>query len=169
MKSKIIKEVVESISRIPEKIYDDFINEITNCSRIFVWGLGRSGMVGRAFAMRLRHLGREGFFIGGLCPPIDKNDLLIVISRTGKPRMLLPPVEAASRVNARTICITAGRNPLTRLCKKSFILRIPDSIQFGGSLFEQTVLIFLDEVVEGYRSKEEISFDEMEKNHANWE
>lgn len=169
MKSKIIKEIVESIKKIPQTVYDEFITEIRNCSRIFVWGLGRSGMVGRAFVMRLRHLGREGFFIGGLCPPIDKDDLLIVISRKGTAKMLLPPVEAASRTKARTICITTTRSPLTRLCKKSFLFKMADSIQFGGSLFEQTVFIFLDEVVEIYRRKEGIPFEEMEKNHANWE
>ena len=77
--------------------------------------------------------------------------------------------EAAKKAKACTLCITAEKNHLTQLCKKSFILNIPSSIQFGGCLFEQTVFIFFDEVVERYRKKEGISFMDMEKNHANWE
>jgi len=169
MKNSILKEIIESIEKIPEETYNDFINEIKSHSRIFVWGLGRSGMVGKAFAMRLRHLGKESFFIGEVCPPIDTNDLLIIVSKTGKPGMLLPPIKAAKKTKACTLCITAEKNHLTQLCKKSFILNIPNSIQFGGCLFEQTVFIFFDEVVERYRKKEGISFMDMEKNHANWE
>ncbi|HPP66994.1 MAG TPA: SIS domain-containing protein [bacterium] len=169
MKSKIIKEVVEAINDIPESLSDGIINEIRNSSKIFIWGLGRSGIMGRAFAIRLRHLGKEAFFIGEVCPPITKNDLLIVISKTGKSKMLFPPVKAALKTKAMTICITTTKNSLAGLCKKSLILHIPRSGQFGGSLFEQCILIFFDEIVEKYRNRYGVSFKEMAKNHANWE
>ncbi len=169
MKSKIIKEISEAISNIDEDFADRLIAEIEKSSRIFLWGLGRSGMMARAFAMRLRHLGLESYFIAGLCPPVRKGDLLITISKTGRSKMLLVPVEAAKKSKARTICITATETHLSKICDKSFIFRMPDSVQFGGSLFEQTVLVFLDEVVERYRKQLGISFRMMEKNHANWE
>ncbi|MCX7704998.1 MAG: SIS domain-containing protein [bacterium] len=169
MKSKIVKEIEQTIKNIPERSIDEIIDEIRNCSRVFLWGLGRSGMMARAFAMRLRHLGLESYFIAGLCPPVRKNDLMIVVSRTGASRMLFPPVEAAKSSKAKTICVTASTNDLTKICDRCYILKLPESSQFGGSLFEQTVLIFFDEIVESYRKKMGITFEQMERNHANWE
>ncbi|MCM8814860.1 MAG: SIS domain-containing protein [Candidatus Omnitrophica bacterium] len=169
MKSKIIKEISIAIKAIPDGYVKQLIDEIKNSSRVFLWGLGRSGMMARAFAMRLRHLELESYFIAGLCPPVRKGDLLIVVSKTGRSKMLLPPVEAAIKSKAKTLCITTTNNKISRICNKSLILKLPESIQFGGSLFEQTVLIFFDEIVEKYRQKMGISFERMKRNHANWE
>lgn len=169
MKCEIIKEIEIAIRKIPEKFSREIIEEITSCSKVFLWGLGRSGMMARAFAMRLRHLGLESYFIAGLCPPVKKGDLLIVVSKTGRSKMLFPPVEAAISSKAKTICITATKNRLSEICDKSLIIKLPKSIQFGGSLFEQTVLIFFDQTIEHCRKKLGITFAQMEKNHTNWE
>ncbi len=169
MNSKIIKEIAQATKNIPEHYIDEIIKLLDTSDRIFVWGLGRSGMMARAFAMRLRHLGRESYFIGGLCPTMQNKDLLIVISKTGRSKMLWVPVEAAKKSKTTTIYLTATKNPLTKLCDRSFYFNLPESSQFGGSLFEQTMLIFLDELVERYRQTHGISFTKMEKNHASWE
>ncbi|HOK80754.1 MAG TPA: SIS domain-containing protein [bacterium] len=169
MKTNIIKEISQALKNIPENYIDEIIKLIDDSERIFLWGLGRSGMMARAFAMRLRHLGRESYFIGGLCPTMQSKDILIVISKTGRSKMLLTPIEAAKKSKTKIIYLTATRNPLTGICDRSFYFNLPESIQFGGSLFEQTMLIFLDQLVESYRQSHGISFKEMEKNHANWE
>lgn len=169
MESKIINEIEQAIKNIPENFIDEIICEIKSFKRIFLWGLGRSGMMARAFAMRLRHLGLESYFISELCPPIKKRDLLIIISKTGKSTMIFPPVMAAISSKARIICITATRNKLSRICDKCYLFKLPKSNQFGGSLFEQITLIFFDELVEKYRKHMGITFEQMKKNHANWE
>ncbi|MGC9066495.1 MAG: SIS domain-containing protein [Candidatus Ratteibacteria bacterium] len=169
MKIRIMKEIAQALKNIPENYVDEIIKLLDNSERIFVWGLGRSGMMARAFAMRLRHLGRESYFIGGLCPVMQSKDILIVISKTGRSKMLLAPVEAAKKSKTKILCLTATKNSLTKICDKSFYFNLPESIQFGGSLFEQTMLIFLDQLIEIYRQSHGISFKEMEENHANWE
>jgi len=169
MKSKITDEILQVINRIPETYFNQIYFDLKKCSRIFVWGLGRSGLVARAFAMRLRHLGRESYFVGEICPAISKNDVLIVISKTGNKSMLLYPIESAKKSGAKIISITSGKNKLAKISDKLLVLPLCDSIQFGGSLFEQTTLIFLDEFVEFYRRKEKIPFEQMQKNHVDWE
>ncbi len=169
MESRIIKEIQKAVEGIDEKVLDLLIDEIKKSSRVFLWGLGRSGMMAKAFAMRLRHLGLESYFIGELCPAFRKKDLLIVVSKTAKSRMLFVPVEVAKKSKTRTICITASKNRLEKICNRTFILKLPESIQFGGSLFEQTVFIFFDELVDRYRRNNRISFQKMERNHVTWE
>ncbi len=94
---------------------------------------------------------------------------MIVVSKTAKSRMLFVPVEVAKKSKTRTICITASKNRLEKICNRTFILKLPESIQFGGSLFEQTVFIFFDELVDRYRRNNRISFQKMERNHVTWE
>lgn len=169
MKSEIIKEIQQALEKIDERFIEELVCEIADASRIFLWGLGRSGMMAKAFAMRLSHLGKESYFVGELCPPLRKKDLLIIASKTGRPKMLIPPIEAAKKSKARTLYITGTKNPLIKVCDRSFVFNLPSSSQFGGSLFEQTLFVFFDEIVERYRKKFKISFEMMEKNHANWE
>ena len=57
MSSKI-KEMGESLS---DQQVSSFINEILGADRIYVMGAGRSGLVAKAFAMRLMHLGLKSY------------------------------------------------------------------------------------------------------------
>jgi 6-phospho-3-hexuloisomerase len=52
--------------------------------RIFTVGMGRSGFVARAFALRLMNLGFNVYFLGEtITPAAEKGDLLVAISGTG--------------------------------------------------------------------------------------
>src|SRR3990170_987611 len=60
------------------------VKMIASAKRVFVYGVGRSGLVARAFAMRLTQLGLDTFFIGETITPIVKmGDLVIIVSSTG--------------------------------------------------------------------------------------
>ncbi|KPJ68548.1 MAG: 6-phospho 3-hexuloisomerase, partial [Syntrophobacter sp. DG_60] len=65
--------------------FKKFIEIIINSPRIYVVGAGRSGMVARAFAMRLVHLGRKVFVVGEtVTPALRKEDTLLAVSGSGK-------------------------------------------------------------------------------------
>ena len=52
--------------------------------RVFVAGAGRSGLVVRAFAMRLMHLGLDGHMVGDMTTPaLGEGDLLVVSAGPG--------------------------------------------------------------------------------------
>ena len=68
-----MRTMTEEISRRIEEISDDDINSFTSAiltaDRIYVAGAGRSGLIARAFAMRLMHIGLESFVVGETVTP----------------------------------------------------------------------------------------------------
>ena len=78
-----IKHIDEQISQMLEEIEEEKIEEIINyffqANNIFVYGAGRSGLVGKAFAIRLVHLGFPTFVIGEtITKPVKKGDLVVI-------------------------------------------------------------------------------------------
>ena len=67
------KEILERIGEITDHISEkecvEFINTIKSSPRIYVVGAGRSGLVAKAFAMRLVHLGIKVFVVGETVTP----------------------------------------------------------------------------------------------------
>jgi len=170
MESVVTKEVAAALKKIPRTIPDTICAELFRAKRVFVWGIGRSGMIGKMFAIRLRHLGIESWFVDEpICPPFAKNDLLFVFSKTGKKKMLMQPVAVAKREKMRIVGISSPDTPLLKRVHVPLPVPLSSSKQFGGSLFEQCLFLTLETCVERYRSMRRISFNAMERNHANWE
>ncbi|MEM0320045.1 MAG: SIS domain-containing protein, partial [Candidatus Nezhaarchaeales archaeon] len=66
---------------------------------ILIVGAGRSGLIGRAFAMRLMHLGFRTYVVGEtITPAIGPNDVLIAISGSGSTAIVVTAAEAAKKV-----------------------------------------------------------------------
>ena len=71
---------------ISDKDVEKFISELLNAKRIYVMGAGRSGLVAKAFAMRLMHLGLQAFVVGEtITPSMSKGDIMVIFS--GGPRL----------------------------------------------------------------------------------
>ena len=62
--TKVIEELSDSIKLISEKESESLVNEILKAKKIFVTGAGRSGLMGKAFAMRMMHMGFDAHVIG---------------------------------------------------------------------------------------------------------
>ncbi|MEM4933456.1 MAG: 6-phospho-3-hexuloisomerase [Desulfurococcaceae archaeon] len=157
--------------------------------RVFVVGAGRSGLVARAFAMRLMHLGFYVYVMGEtIMPPLDPGDVLIAVSGSGRTKTVVAVAEAAKAVGARIIALTSyPDSPLARLA--DIIVRIPGRTKLAleedylirqvrgiheplaplGTLFEVTTLVFLDGVVVELMYKLGITEEEMKERHANIE
>ncbi|MCM8777990.1 MAG: SIS domain-containing protein [Candidatus Omnitrophica bacterium] len=171
MEDKILKEITEAVEKIGEKEYKLLISTLKKAKRVFVAGKGRSGFIGRCFAIRLRHLGVEGYVAEEtICPPIKKGDLLIAISSSGNKKTILELIETAKKLGAKVLAITLEKNsPLKEISDYTILIDAKKSIQFGGSLFEQATLIFLDIFVEKFRKYKGISHRDMKKRHTNLE
>ena len=82
---KIITIVQKAVEGVAEEDTNQVIERVCQASSIFVFGAGRSGLVGKAFAMRLVHLGKTVHFVGdSTVPAITHQDVLVVISGSGK-------------------------------------------------------------------------------------
>ncbi len=61
-----------------ELFIDSLINVYKSERKVLVVGAGRSGLVGRAFAMRLMHLGFRSYVLGEtITPSVGEGDLVV--------------------------------------------------------------------------------------------
>lgn len=168
----VINEIEEVLSRInEEKEFKKLQELILKSRKIFVYGIGRSGLIGKCFCMRLFHLGFNSFFVGEtITPKFTKDDLIIFISATGEKSTLLEIGKICKKENGRILTITGNKE--SKLAKISdYIVFIPlkKSKQFGNSLFEQVSFLFLETFIQFFIEKNRIDFNEMEKRHTNLE
>ena len=137
--------------------------------KIFVVGMGRSGFVGRAFALRLMNLGFNVYFLGEtITPAAGKEDLIIAISGSGTTKFALTASSTAKEIGAKVVAITSyPQSPLGDLA--DVIVSIGGRTKLGwpkeeeylvrqllgereilsplGSIFENNCMVFLDSLV----------------------
>ena len=104
----VLAEIRTVFAAMPVGTMDTLTTELLGAGRIFVYGVGRNGLVLQAFAMRLMHLGLDGHFVGQLnAPPAAPGDIVLVAMALGS----LPTADAvlasAKAAGARTLVITA--------------------------------------------------------------
>ncbi len=148
----IYSELTEIAERVPREEADALARAVKKAKRVFVSGMGRSGLMCRAFAMRLMQLGVTVHIVGETTTPsIKRGDLLIVGSRFGRSGTLRHHVKIAHEEGARVAVVTMDKK--TPLAKQAdLIATIPveeggPSKQPMGTLFEQSLLVYLDSVV----------------------
>jgi len=108
---EIIDKIAESSEQIdPEKVRV-LVQELAKAPSVFVHGVGRSGLVGRAFAMRLMHLGLRVYVVGDTTTPaIQPGDALVTITGSGETPAVRVVAEEAKRRGAKILTITATPN-----------------------------------------------------------
>jgi 6-phospho-3-hexuloisomerase len=184
--NKMIKEVLD---KLDEKQVNEFLDKLIHSRNIFVSGAGRSGLVGRAFAMRLMHLGFNVYVVGEtITPPVKPGDLLIAISGSGKTSATLTTVKTAKKLRTTVIAITSfGDSPIAKLADCTVVIRgremkgkKPDYISGQltgahepltplGGLFELSTMVFLDAVIAKLMRLYEEGESDLRKRHANIE
>lgn len=157
----------------------DIIPFIQNADRIFIVGAGRTGLALKAAAMRLMHLGFTVFVAGETTTPaIRNNDLLIAGSGSGTTGTIVKAAEKAVAVGAKVITIsTSVTSPLAKLSDHVAILPAAQkqdhgatiSRQYAGSLFEQSVLLLTDAIIQTLWQMDGTPAEELWQRHANLE
>lgn len=157
----------------------DLIPFIQNAERIFITGAGRTGLALKAAAMRLMHLGFTVFVVGETTTPaIRKNDLLIAGSGSGTTSSIVKAAEKAVSAGAEVVSIsTTTDSPLGKLSSHVAILPAAQkqdhggsiSKQYAGSLFEQSVLLVTDALIQTLWKLDGTPAEELWKRHANLE
>jgi len=187
-----VNEIIEGIQKAmktlaPEKVEKmiDFLIKAKD-RKILVLGAGRSGLVGRAFAMRLMHLGFNVYVVGEtIAPALEKNDVLFAISGSGTTTLIVASAEIAKRVGAKVVAITSYiDSPLGRLADHAVILKgrtkvarkkdyfsrqilgVHEPLAPLGTLFEASCMIFLDGVIVELMHRVGKTESEMKLRHA---
>ncbi|MHC4958035.1 MAG: 6-phospho-3-hexuloisomerase [Planctomycetota bacterium] len=170
---EILKDLKAVLGAVRADRTDAFLDAIVDARRVFMYGLGRSGLVARAFGMRLVHLGRDATIVGDTTTPaIGADDLLVVCSRTGLSPILRHAVDLAHKKGARAVAVVGNADtPLERAT--DLVVRLPHETagnaagQPMGSLFEQALLLYLDATVTRLMQRLGITGEEMQEIHSN--
>ncbi len=132
-----MKLMATRINAIADHISDDevshFIKELLDAKRIYVMGAGRSGLVAKAFAMRLMHLGMISYVVGEtITPALQTGDLIVVLSGSGKTRTIVEIVQTAKEIGGRISLVTSNPDsPIGKISNSIVIIEnyrdnIPD-------------------------------------------
>jgi len=172
-----------------EKLIDILIYAQAAKHSIFVVGAGRSGLVARAFAMRLMHLGFQVYVIGEtITPAAGKGDVLLAISGSGSTGIVVNVAQAAKKVGCTIVAITSHvDSPLGQLA--DHIVYIPGRTKVSettdyfsrqvlglheplaplGSLFEIAATIFLESLVGELMKRLGKTEEDLRSRHATLE
>jgi len=175
-----------------EKV-EKFIQSIldSKTKKIFVVGQGRSGFVGRSFALRLMNMGLTVYFLGEtITPAAGKDDLIIAISGSGTTKITLTASSTAKEIGAQVVAVTSypesplgsladltvpigGRTKLGWPQEKDYLVRQilgeSETLSPLGSIFENNCMVFLDSMVVELMHRLGKSEDELRKLHATLE
>ena len=184
----LIDSVRESLARVDLDQVEKMVTEmlVSTNRRILVVGAGRSGLIGRAFAMRLMHLGFQVYVMGEtITPSIGRGDLVIALSGSGTTKIVVTAVEIGKTVGAKIIAITSYvDSALAKLADDVVLVkgrtRVADEKDYFlrqlmgehelmaqlGTVFEISLMTFLDGVVVELMRRLGLTESELKKRHA---
>ncbi|MEM1820921.1 MAG: 6-phospho-3-hexuloisomerase, partial [Thermofilaceae archaeon] len=158
-------------------------------AKVLIVGAGRSGLVGKAFAMRLMHLGFNVYVLGEtITPAVSKGDLVIAISGSGTTQIVVSVAEAAKTMGAYVLAVTSfPDSPLAKV--SDHVVRIPGRTKVSkevdyfarqvlgiyeplaplGTLFEDAAMVFFDGVVVALMRALGVNEEYLMARHANIE
>ncbi len=158
----VLAELKGVLGQVDEAAVATLEQRVLAARRVYVAGAGRSGLVMRAFGMRLMHAGLAVHVVGdATTPSIGAGDLLVIGSGSGETGSLQGMARKARELGADLALLTivpqstigqlAGtvvelRAPSPKAAEPAGGAPRPRSIQVMGSLFEQSLLLLLDAV-----------------------
>jgi 6-phospho-3-hexuloisomerase len=172
--TELIKNTVTNLTdEINSEGITPFAGKVASARRIFLIGSGRTGLITQAFGMRLAQLGLPVYIVGHpTTPALEKDDLLILFSGSGKTESLIAAARKASGIGAETFLVTQNTNsPLGELVPQHLIIPSPqqDTKVLNGTLFELSLLIIMDTVVNQIMELSGQSYDDLSIRHSNLE
>jgi len=187
MASKI-RAIANTIS---DEDVEKLLAELLKAKRIYVIGAGRSGLVAKAFAMRLMHLGLQAYVVGEtITPALNTGDVMVIFSGSGRTKTVADIAETAKDLGAHLCLITSNKE--SRIGKISDCIVIiehqrdeveDDALEFEirqmmgdhksfaplGTLFETASMIFGDAVISRLMEITKTDENALKNRHTNIE
>lgn len=189
----LVKFLEASINLISDSELDSLANLLESVYRegrkVFVVGVGRSGLVGKAFAMRLMHLGFSAYVVGEtITPSARAGDVLIAISGSGRSAAVVATAEVAKSLGVKVVALTSyPDSPLAKLADMVVIipgrtkvsqedrwevrqlLGLHEPLAPLGTQFELVSQVVLDSMISELMDRLGIDEEDMKEQHANVE
>ncbi len=178
------------IQSVEEGEIEEMISMLTEAgkNKILILGTGRSGFVGRAFALRLMHLGFNVYVSGEtITPSLSPEDVVIAISGSGVTRTVVAQAEVAKEIGSKVIAVTSHQDsPLAKYADRVVVVKgrskIDGEIDYErrqimgeydpaplGTMFELSAMVFMDCIIADLMRRLGKSEIDMRKRHANAE
>ena len=168
----LLDSIREAVCSVDEKKQNELIDSLLEAKTVFIYGSGRSGLVGQLFAVRLVQMGLDVHFVGDMTTPIiEKEDLTILVSNTGETMSAVQTANIARRIGSKVICVTGNRSSkLAHASNMVIELKCDNNPGYAplGTVFEDAVSIFFDSIVPCIMKKKGIDENDMRKRHAIW-
>lgn len=183
-----IRSIANSIS---DTDTENFIRMLLDAKRIYVVGAGRSGLVAKAFAMRLMHLGLQAYVIGEtITPALNRGDVMVIFSGSGKTKTVADLAETAREIGGKICLITSNADSRIGKIADSIVIiehhRDPvadDAAEFEirqmmgdhksfaplGTLFETASMVFADAVISRMMEITKTDESALKNRHTNIE
>ncbi len=175
-----LAEVRAVFTALTSTAADRLIEELSRARRIALYGVGREGLMMKAFAMRLFHLGLDAHVVGDMTtPPLASGDLLVVSAGPGEFSTVLALMGVAEESGARTVVVTAQPDGAAAT-RADVVVHLPaqtmaddlteePSVLPMGSVYETAQLIFFELVVIMLRERLGETTETMRARHTNLE
>jgi len=189
---RLMASKIRSIANgISDQATEKFIRELLNAKRVYVIGAGRSGLVAKAFAMRLMHLGLQAYVVGEtITPALNRGDVIVIFSGSGRTNTVADLAETAKQIGGRICLITSNADSRIGKIADSIVIieqhrdavtdeaaefevrqMMGDHKSFAplGTLFETASMIFADAVISRMMEITQTDESALKNRHTNIE
>lgn len=181
--TRACKELQSACTALDPDQLESLVREIASARRMVLYGVGREGLMMRALAMRLYHMGLDAHVVGDMStPPVGPGDLLMVSAGPGGFSTVNGLLGVAKGAGARTACVTAQRDgdapqasdcvlviPAQTMADDQSPDQTPASILPMGSLFEGAQYLVFEMLILHLRDHLGVDPDAMRARHTNLE
>ena len=169
----IAERVTDALARLEPASVAAVVALLAKSPATFVYGAGRSGIIGRAFAMRLVQLGLTAYVIGeSVTPIVRRGDVVFILSGRGESYSSLQTANIVRREGAELIVLTGRRaSKLAHIATALLTLDFPEDpdrprLAPLGTLFESASLRLTDALIAELLHARGETEESMRRRHA---
>ncbi len=154
-----------SVQLVNEEQMNRIATFLSQAKRVYVYGMGSSGIAAREFQWRFM---RTGLYVEAITDShmikmnsaiVDKDALVIAISLSGKTREILAGLHLAKQQGANTIMITGNRDPkLKDICDEVLHVAVLKDLDKGTDVSPQFPILVMVDIFYGYYFNNDRSF-----------
>jgi 3-hexulose-6-phosphate synthase/6-phospho-3-hexuloisomerase len=177
-------EIVDQLKKISDvvdlpnitKVLELILQTHKNGNRVFTYGAGRSGFIGRCFAQRLMHLNIDSCYVSdAVTYQFTNNDILFIVSGSGETTSSVAIAQKANEIGGKIVLITSNNH--SNIAKLSdYIIEIKakskdvaltkKSLAPYTSLFDISALTVLDSIGGTLMQNLGITESDIDERHA---
>ena len=132
-------------------------DSLDTCRRVYIYGVGSSGLAARELQFRLMRVGldvdvvTDSHMMKMSSVLVDKDCLVIGISLSGKTQEVLDSLYAAKRNRAKVVFVTSGVDPqFAEYCDEVLRVAYVKNLDFGTKVSPQVAILVIFDIIYMY-------------------